>query len=1010
MEVSQQNHFNYTHNHAGFLSSYRNVSKPQNVQLLLIQRIVSSLKKHGCTSLEQAWKIYNLYVKHTYLHRDMETREQDRTLLMWMTKEGKAKIVQKPLKMGADITLKTRDRDGWTACICSVQNIYKKIVQTFIKVDTNLEDRNNEGTTALIWTTTHGNHATQALIKAHTHIEIGDNNGDTALMEAAWKGHEEVMCLLIKAGANLEATNKAGTTALMWATQKGRENAVHILIQAGANLNTRNNKGETALMWATGNGQEKTVQILVEAGANPNLCDNEGETALMWAAGRGYEKMIQILIKAGAHPNICDKKGQTALIYAVLSQHEKVVQLLLKAGASLKARSQYGNSPLMLASLLGDEKTVQTLIKAHSKLEIRNQYGSTALMLAAEVGYEKIVSLLIEAGANLETRDLDDYTALTRTLYFKPNMATLLQKLGADLKFAKKFITVKFLAHAWGMKGQSQLIDKKNNPITFELQGLKEFTTAHILSTYVVKFFASNAWIKKTLSKECQENICTCITNILPHSSESHAKTLSKILSGKPVMILGGFNGNPSGHTIGMVIGKNRPDQYRLIVCNRGHGKMADETTTFYSIAPSNITEELLNNLTKNYPDLQAFNQMLAGLNLIRIDGFKQKDQRVGNCSLASSKAAFRVVCEWYTNRAMACGIYKKFTETFMREQALIDYFEDYIEPEASHELDVPLLQAIRAKYEQKPGMLLSTDMLEKFKALRSLLVWTVVEGQARMVRKPLSMNADFKVSDHDDGTALFWAVQNGYGDIVQTFIKDGVNLEVHDQEGGTALVCAAANGHDKTVQALIQAGANLETRNSGGNTALMFACMNGHEKVVQTLLKAHANLETGDGAEECGTALMWAAWKGQEKVLQLLIEAKANLEACTNNGTALICAAANGHEKAVQLLLMTGANPTARNGINMTALICAASRGHEKVVHMLIKDKVNVNFEACTNLGNTALICAAGNGHEKVVHMLIEAGANPGTCNHEGKTALMCATEYGREKVVHMLTKDKVC
>lgn len=113
---------------------------------------------------------------------------------------------------------------------------------------------------------------------------------------------------------------------------------------------------------------------------------------------------------------------------------------------------------------------------------------------------------------------------------------------------------------------------------------------------------------------------------------------------------------------------------------------------TFYSLPSSSIDKEFIEKLEREYQDPSDFNEMIKNLKLQRINGFKQKFQKTGNCAWASSKIALRALCEWYTDRQTGNEIYKQFS-AFTRMKILQDYLEH------PHEPDRTLLQKIRAKY-----------------------------------------------------------------------------------------------------------------------------------------------------------------------------------------------------------------------------------------------------------------------------------------------------------------------
>ena len=72
----------------------------------------------------------------------------------------------------------------------------------------------------------------EGLLKAD--VNVKNNNGTTALIWAASNGHAKVVSALIAAGADVNVKNNNGTTALMWAAYNGHAKVVSLLKKAGA--------------------------------------------------------------------------------------------------------------------------------------------------------------------------------------------------------------------------------------------------------------------------------------------------------------------------------------------------------------------------------------------------------------------------------------------------------------------------------------------------------------------------------------------------------------------------------------------------------------------------------------------------------------------------------------------------------------------------------------------------------------------------------------------------------
>ena len=149
------------------------------------------------------------------------------------------------------------------------------------------------------------------LIEHGADINAKNNNGWTALMWALVSNNAEyleIIKLLVENGANINTKNNNGDTALIIASRyTWRLKAVKYLVGNGADINAKNNNNETSLMHASYNGHLELVKYLVENGAYINEKDNESNTALSWAKEESFMKgeeekneIIKILMEAGA--------------------------------------------------------------------------------------------------------------------------------------------------------------------------------------------------------------------------------------------------------------------------------------------------------------------------------------------------------------------------------------------------------------------------------------------------------------------------------------------------------------------------------------------------------------------------------------------------------------------------------------------------------------------------------------------------------------------------------------
>ena len=277
-------------------------------------------------------------------------------------------------------------------------------------------------------------------------------------------------------------------------------------------------------------------------------------------------------------------------------------------------------------------------------------------MHAAARGHVEALRVLIKAGgADVDHFYKDGRTSLERdiayygTPYTPSKVGKLLLEGGADLAYAKECEGRIRLAHAQGLGGVSPVQHKSGTTHNCELESMLARQAVRMLSESAIEFFQTakehNAkeHVAK-ISKEGRQEIQECIANAYPLKEMIISETITKINAGKPVMILGGTN----NHAIAMVIHKGY-----LFVCNRGQGAWKNTTQRFS--LPQSIDETMLENLTRDYPTMHDFNLMIEGMKnsarLVGCGGVKQKFQKIGNCTLASGKAAVGVLCLIYTGQ-----------------------------------------------------------------------------------------------------------------------------------------------------------------------------------------------------------------------------------------------------------------------------------------------------------------------------------------------------------------------
>ena len=132
-------------------------------------------------------------------------------------------------------------------------------------------------------------------------IECRNSEGDTPLIWASIYGQSEVVDLLLKHGANPDVeSNLYCIIPLIKASARGYKEIVDLLLKHGANPNIKDKYGETSIYMASRYGYKDIVDLLLKYGANPNVKDEDGETPLKIASSKGYKDIVTLLKNFGA--------------------------------------------------------------------------------------------------------------------------------------------------------------------------------------------------------------------------------------------------------------------------------------------------------------------------------------------------------------------------------------------------------------------------------------------------------------------------------------------------------------------------------------------------------------------------------------------------------------------------------------------------------------------------------------------------------------------------------------
>ncbi|KAF3925905.1 Ankyrin-2 [Dactylellina cionopaga] len=205
--------------------------------------------------------------------------------------------------------------------------------------DTDWNEKDNEGFTALLWATKQGNQdlAIMLLVECDVDANIQDKYGRTALSHASESGLPGfIKMVLERSNPDINsACTHTGKTALMFAAEQNHSHCLDLLLgESHIIIDKRDRGGESALKHAAKRGRTKAFDRLLEAGADIHVKDGAGCNMLHDAAERGHDDVISLLLSYGMDIECRNGFWQTALYIATRAGQRSTVALLLENGAS----------------------------------------------------------------------------------------------------------------------------------------------------------------------------------------------------------------------------------------------------------------------------------------------------------------------------------------------------------------------------------------------------------------------------------------------------------------------------------------------------------------------------------------------------------------------------------------------------------------------------------------------------------------------------------------------------
>lgn len=268
---------------------------------------------------------------------------------------GRETIVRLFLEYGADTSIK--DKAGRTAIFPAAQRNHLKTLKLLLEAGADCGFKDADGQNLMLYLASEksdksakwGTEIVRMLLGTNIDLEVKDKEGRTALLWAAATGKSDLAELLLtgrsRNNADIRTTNNRGKTALHLAVESktNRLALVKMLLENGADVHATSDGRWTALHNTAEKGYEDVASLLLQWNANANATTSNGMTALHWAARNGHINVVELLLQQpGIRKDRKDSFEQTPMLGAAQNGHIEIVRLLSPAddGAHLSSSAQ----------------------------------------------------------------------------------------------------------------------------------------------------------------------------------------------------------------------------------------------------------------------------------------------------------------------------------------------------------------------------------------------------------------------------------------------------------------------------------------------------------------------------------------------------------------------------------------------------------------------------------------------------------------------------------------------
>ena len=477
----------------------------------------------------------------------------------------------------------------------------------------------------------------KAIVAKIEQINLQDNFAQQTPLHLAYKS-DAVVLLLINKGADFTLEDAGGKTILDYLVTTKNYHLIEVIFSQFISTESSQKFYLSIVKKAFREADSFLIKLIFKIAKTDAISCSTGE--VIFYATQLHPDNLKLIIANKISVDHTSKNKSPALYYACLTKNLQLVRLFLQAGAN--ANQTCPNKGLIVfnaALKSADIKIIEEIVKSID------------------------CNFILNNGDNLY-----ELVKGTNTISCYQATSILAQAKNLDPLIAQTLLSTRLLASIWGVQKPDFFFFKGKK---IDYMGLYPYFTLKKTNQFVVNYLPTLAHhFPLYLTAEKADQLITFCHQLFSNYNlaETNAKTILENSYSLPQALL--FDSLE--HVAAIVF-----DQKRVIKCNRGEGCDDFSGLRIYELGKK-IDEKTIFAIRTNR-DLSFFNSELdQNLELKEISFLPLQEQKVGNCTWASLKAAlyaFLILISTEEETHAIKEVYKSYS-SFARLIELKDYLE----------------------------------------------------------------------------------------------------------------------------------------------------------------------------------------------------------------------------------------------------------------------------------------------------------------------------------------------